>query len=250
MKADIKLYDLRRWKLSGMLLAVLAAAFGLQGCSSMLPTYQSWKGPSKDRDQIAVLHVPDDMRVASVDGKSLSSGMLSVGAMTPRISLLPGQHQVVFRYYSIWSTHTTKVSPDKLPDVVQSPLHQVRFEAKAGGSYHFAFTRPKTEDAAKVFARQSFSPLLKNADGETVAQSTSYQPPPSGQKTVPVTGVSGAAGVTPQAAQTAPARVPVTSAPVAAVPADSGLSTLDALKLLWQKASKEDKKAFLRWAFH
>ena len=247
MKADIKLFDLKRWKLSGVLLVVLAAAFGLQGCSSMLPTYQSWKGPSKDRDQIAMLHVPDDIRVASVDGKSLSSGILGARTMTPRISLLPGQHLVVFRYYSIWSTHTTKVSPDKLPDVVQSPLHQVRFEAKAGGTYHFEFTRPKTEDAAKIFARQSFSPLIKNADGETIARSIAYQPPSSGQKNGPVTAASGA---TQQAGQTAPKAVAGTSAPLAAVPADSGLSTLDALKLLWQKASKEDKKAFLRWAFH
>lgn len=226
--------------------------FVLQGCTSMLPTYQTWQGGSKDRDQIAILHVPDDMRIYSVDGKPVSKGGLSVHSMSPRVSLLPGDHQVVFRYYSVWSLKgPAQANSGKLPDVVKSPLHQVTFNAKAGGSYHFDFKRPDSEDKAKQFAVSGFHPTLKDGQGSVVAQSEPYQ----ASRTTPKQLAAQSAPAAVQSAQATSAPHPAVSAtgaqaaPVPAAP-DAGLSTLDAMKLLWQKASTEDKKAFLRWAFH
>ncbi len=252
MKSNTKVNRLSRWMPASV--AVLLIMLGLQGCSSMLPTYQTWSGPSRDRDQVAILHVPDDMRIYAIDGKPLSTGGLSVRSMSPRVSLLPGEHQVAFRYHSVWSKRTNPANADKLPDVVKSPLRQVRFNAKAGGSYHFEFNRPGTEDAAKVFARQDFAPVLKDDQGQTIARSEPYQPPAAGQTatgSAPAASTAGAAATAAAAVITSAPSVPATGAAATVpTPANGGLSTLDALKVLWQKASKEDKKAFLRWAFH
>jgi len=246
MKSNRKANHLSRWMPASV--AVLLLILGLQGCSSMLPTYQTWKGPSRDRDQIAILHVPDDMRIYAIDGKPLSTGGLSVNSMSPRVSLLPGEHQVAFRYHSVWSKQSNPGNADKLPDVVKSPLHQVRFNARAGASYHFEFSRPRTKAAARVFAANEFAPVLKDGQGQTVARSEPYQPSAAKQAVASSTPATSAAGVT--AAGAAATAAPSTSAAAAPAQANAGLSTLDAMKVLWQKASKEDKKAFLRWAFH
>lgn len=230
-------------------LVVSLLMIGLQGCSSMLPTYQTWSGESKSRDQVAILHVPDDMRIYSVDGKPVSGSGMSLHALSPRVSLLPGPHQVVFRYYSIWSLKGPAPAwAGKLPDVVKSPLHQVSFNAQAGASYHFEFKPPQQEAQAKQYAVDGFHPTLKDAQGNLVAHSEPYQAPQNTSKsTVPAQSAS---------AKTQPAQAAVTSSPApsastaAAAAPESGLSTLEAMKLLWQKASTEDKKAFLRWAFH
>ena len=245
----------QRWIHRFQAAAVMATIMGLlSGCSAS-PTVRTWDGPSRDSSQLAVLHAPENVKLLSVDGKSMDSYLLQDLAVD--YTLLPGSHVLVYKYRSIWATHGNPGSGNSRVDVVESAPRQSTLNAVAGAEYHFSFTDAEDKSGAQQLA-ESFSPVLVNQNDNVVARAQTYEAGSQVATTTnaPDSGVTGPAPmpVVPQSASTTSA--PMANAGSAAAPSapaampGNDLPTLDAMKMLWKQASSEDKKAFLKWAFH
>ncbi|MFE8072834.1 DUF2057 family protein [Marinobacteraceae bacterium S3BR75-40.1] len=220
----------------GLIMLALCLSL-LAGCASMGGAVKTWKGDDIAEDQAAMLHAPEDIEVLSVNGRKMASYLLDNIAVD--YQLKPGPTVVTFRYRAVWATGKASADKDGTSvQKVQSDRLQVRFEAAAGADYEFAFSRPGNRKDAQVMA-ENFSARLVNEDNTVVARSTAYQAPqPVAEESTSQTAVSASAS----SGAVAPSPVPQNAQ-------GEPLPTLEALQLLWNRASKEDKKTFLRWAF-
>lgn len=210
-------------------LALLSLALlVLAGCSSTLSRVQTWDGAGVDASQVAVLRTPGEIQVVEVNGREVGNFLMDDLALD--YELLPGSNKVVFKYKTIWAKATGRDNDESNVNTVESGLQQVVIEARAGDVYNFVLPEPQNRREAEVMIR-NFRTQVVNESGAVVANSQRYQ------ATAPVAQVA-----------------PVTAGAVAgaaAVPVAPGgdLNALDALKVLWERASAEDKREFLRWAF-
>ena len=224
--------------------AILLAIVTLAACSASSRVVRTYEGEALDASRVARLLKPQDIEILSVDGKETKSFLMDNLAMT--YELVPGQHTVVFRYSTLWSIPGKKQTGEANAEEIRSERVQVTFNAVAGRTYTFEVPEPGSR-AEAVRAAQTFSTRLIDENKRSIAVSTAYVAPSrlgetaaaSGAPVAPVVVDGGA--VAPNAA----ANVPV----VPAATPGGNLSNLDALKVLWQNASTEDKKEFLRWAF-
>lgn len=203
-------------RLRGILALVLAIAT-LTACSATSRVVRTYEGEARPAGQVATILKPEDIKIESIDGVPVKSYLLDGFEMMYEI--LPGERTVAFRYESIWANPGRKENHEKQADVVQSEVRQVTFNAVAGRTYSFDFVRPNSRAEADRLAA-NFNATLTDQDGAQLAVSQDYAEP---VKTLPL------------------------NSEVA--PAGEKLSNLDALKLLWEKTSAEEKKEFLRWAF-
>lgn len=202
----------------GRVVALVVALATLAACTAASRVVRTYEGEARDAAQVATLFKPADIEIDSIDGVPVKSYLLDSLEMIYEI--LPGERTVAFRYKSIWATPGRKENNEKQADVVESELRQVTFNAVAGHRYSFEFDHPSSRAEAEQFAA-GFSAALVDHGGTRLAVSQDYVEPP---KSVPHN---------------------------AAALQGSGekVSNLDALKLLWEQTSAEDKKEFLRWAF-
>ncbi|MCP5208762.1 MAG: DUF2057 family protein [Hahellaceae bacterium] len=249
------------WKLSEVIIrsAIGVLMLVIVGCSGNYPI-QTYDGSKLPDDQVSILKAPEDIDVVSIDGKEMTSYLLENLAID--YYFLPGPHVIVFKYSGVWSAPGVKKDDERPPvDLVESKLLQITLNAEAGKVYTFDYPVPQTRtqafDVAKVFEAR-----IKDKDG-LVAKSESYDPKKSAA--VVATTAAAAASVTNVAATEAPvaeATKPVAGVATVAVaskqtvsdaaggaPATGDLPRLEALKVLWGSASKEEKKEFMRWAF-
>jgi len=241
----------------------------LVGCSStsLVKTYD---GPQVDPSRSAVLSVSDGIEVLSVNGKEVKKYLLP--ELDLNYQLLPGVNIVTFTHETLWAKAGKKEEGESNAELIVTKPMMVRFNAKAGEVYHFNFESPESRNEA-LNNVATFDAMLVDSSGRFVAASALYvegddssggavvagvnnqkaalgsaPDNAAGGATVAVTGAAVAGGVV-AAQATAPANTAALM-PVAPVSAQGGaLPTIEALKVLWESASTDEKKEFLKWAF-
>lgn len=197
------------------------AAFMLAGCASSMTRIQTWEGEAAE-DEPALLKAPGEIQVARVNGRSMSNFLMDDLALN--YDLLPGENQIVFSYKTIWAKTGVVRNGESKVHVVETEPHAVSFVAQAGETYRFEFDRPESRGEAEAL-RENFAGAVVNRAGEEVASFELWD------------------GKT-----TSPARTPV-SGDTSEMAGTTGGNTMERLKALWQDASEDEKRTFLRWAF-
>jgi len=200
----------------------------LAGCSTK--PVQVYEGEALAADQQAMITAGENIEITRINGKKMKEYLLS--NIDTHYALKPGKQKVVFNYTSVWAV--SKVGPDgERSELVESGPQFVEFDASAGQALSFDFKDVANVREARDFAL-AFVASVVDQNGNIVAMSEPYD----AEKHSPVSAAVVA---------DAPANVAVTATPSA--PIDQGLPTIDALKVLWDQASSEEKKEFLKWAF-
>ncbi len=198
----------------------LAAAL-LSGCASSMARIQTWEGEAPEGDR-AVLKAPGEIQVVRVNGRSMSNFLMDDLALN--YDLLPGENQIVFNYKTIWAKTDVVRNGESKVHVVKTEPHVASFVAQAGETYRFEFDKPESRREAEAL-RENFSGAIVNGAGVEVASFELWDGKTIGSARTPVSGdqheMTGTAGG----------------------------DTLGQLKALWQDASEEEKRTFLRWAF-
>ncbi|PID43210.1 MAG: hypothetical protein CSB48_06805 [Proteobacteria bacterium] len=242
----------------------------LVGCSSN--TINVYDGDTLPNDQVAILHATGDIDIVAIDGKPMKKYLLS--DLDIDYHLLPGPHTVILRYSGVWAAPKQRNADSaSSAELIESGLLRVDFTATRGEVYEFDYVKPKNRRHAQALS-ENFMVHLNAASGGRVVSAKPYRVS-AGQKVAPATAdpmrslVSGVTSVVtgtraqtpsyPEPAKSADQEAVATPAATAVVlpvvtpdsPADPAarLPRLDALKLMWKRASKEEKKQFLRWAF-
>jgi uncharacterized protein YccT (UPF0319 family) len=215
-----------RRKQRASLRAGLAALFALvlAGCASSVTVVETWEGNPEAAASAAILETPGEIQVARVNGRSMTNFLMDDLALD--YALLPGQNEVVFVYKTIWAKSGVVQNGESKVHVIKSIPQVVRFEAEAGETYRFEFDKPSSRQEAERMMPE-FSATLVSSGGQPVASSADWNPE----------------------AQSQASRTPIPDSPSEEAEPVSGDSALDRLKAVWETASDEEKKAFLRWAF-
>jgi uncharacterized protein YccT (UPF0319 family) len=255
---------------------LVVCVFVLVACTASQRVVKTYEGQTLPEEQLTRLEVRENIKVTEIDGIKQKTYLLDNLALT--YSLLPGEHTIVYRYYSIWSrARDSKDADESKVDRVQSELRQIRMVFKPAKTYFFSFPQPSDKREAAQLAKQ-FSAIVIDEKGNKVVADSAYSSPATVELPTnknksllsPVTQTSGITAVQqPAGQQIKPAAessvipaMPTTTRSAesaeslalasktrAIAPVDTGLSRLDAIKVLWSKASAEEKKEFLRWAF-
>ncbi len=205
------------------LLMLLVVATGMAGCSSSMTRVQTWEGKPMDASGVAVLEAPGEIQVAEVNGRSVTNFLMDDLALD--YELLPGNNRIVFSYKTIWAKSTVVKNGESKVATVTSEPQVVDLVARAGETYRFRFDKPASRAEAEAMMAD-FSASIVSASGAVVATSSVYTGPERSDELL--------AG---------PASGTATSA------AAGDVDTLETMKLLWQRATADEKREFLRWAF-
>lgn len=220
-----------------LLLLLLAAGLLMSGCStSGMKPIQTWEGPEAQPGQVAVLKAPSQIKVSKINGRDVTNFLMEDLALD--YQLLPGQNTIVFRYETIWAKKTVVENGESKVYKVSSGPQKIVVDARAGKTYHFEVPDLASRDEAEAFVSTSSIPVVSQS-GAVVARASLYKPTPNKLPTLP------SAAPADDEAPTAP--VAASSSPATAASAAEG-TTLMSLKQLWQQASEDEKREFLRWA--
>jgi uncharacterized protein YccT (UPF0319 family) len=202
---------------------VAVVVMSLVGCASSVSVVETWEGNPAAASNAAMLEAPGEIRVTRVNGRVMTNFLMDDLALD--YALLPGENEVVFVYKTIWAKSGVVRNGESKVHVIESQPQVVRFEAEAGETYRFDFDQPESRQEAEQ-EMPEFSAAIVSSAGMAVASSTVWD------------------GEEQMAASRTPIPAPTSdSTPV------SGDNALEKLKTIWETASDEEKKAFLRWAF-
>lgn len=215
-----RLSNVARSARTGLIAALLLS---LVGCASNVSVVETWEGNPAAATRAATLEVPGDVRVTRVNGRRMGNFLMNDLALD--YALLPGENEVVFVYKTIWAKSGVVRNGESKVHVVESQPQVVRFAANADETYGFEFDQPASRQEAEQ-EMPGFSADIVSSSGATVATSTVWDPE--------------------QQATTSRTPIPA-SAPGDVRASDDG--ALEQLKSVWETASEDEKKAFLRWAF-
>lgn len=249
-------------------LAVWVAALPLvflAGCSStsLVKTYD---GPAIDVSRSAILSVADGIEVISVNGKEVKSYLMP--QLDINYQILPGENSVVFTHETLWAKPGKKEDGESNSELVVTKPMQVNFSAKAGEVYRFTFGQPENRAEAYDFAKTFKATLVDSSEG-FIAESMLYSEAGAVTSEVASTSVSsasvgassvaaassapiavaGAGAAVGVAVASSPSPSVTTSTAVAGTTQGGALPTIEGLKVLWDSASTNEKKEFLKWAF-
>lgn len=202
-------------------------ALVLSACSGK--AVKTYSGQDLGPDELAVLTAGEGIQVSYVNGKKQTEYLLS--QLDTDYALKPGKHRVVFYYTSVWAKSKAG-SEGSRSELVESAPQVVEFDAQAGQKLSFDYAAVDNVRDAKVLA-SSFVASVVGVDGEVMGVSTIYDADAEAEKASlqGAAAVSASAGL--QSGQTS----------------DNALPALEGMKVLWERASAEDKKLFLKWAF-
>lgn len=199
---------------------VLLAVF-LSACSNKI--VKTYEGAALAKKDVAILVAGETIEVVSVNGKKVNKYLLK--NLETSYGLKPGSNEVVFQYTEVWAK-APRGQEDSRSELVASGSQLVQFEAKAGETYRFEYDRVEDVRESRILA-ESFSASVVDNSNAVIALSSVYD----------------AAAIAAATAAAAPV-----SQNAALMPSND-LPAIDAMKLIWERASSEDKKAFLQWAF-
>lgn len=221
----LKLSHPRRWlQMARTALPVVFIA-ALVGCSSAT-TLETWEGSPATAVNAATLKAPGAIQVSRVNGRSMTNYLMNDLALD--YALLPGENQVVFTYKTIWAKAEVVDNGESKVYVIESEPQVVRFEASPNETYKFEFDVPETRRQAEQ-VMPAFSAAIVGADGQIVTRSANWTPS--------------------EYSSTARTPLPDGQTIDGEALSSESVSSLDRLKAVWETASDDDKKAFLRWAF-
>lgn len=202
---------------------VAVVVMSLVGCASSVSVVETWEGNPAAASNAATLEAPGEIRVTRVNGRVMTNFLMDDLALD--YALLPGETEVVFVYKTIWAKSGVVRNGESKVHVIESKPQVVRFEAEAGETYRFDFEPPESRQEAEQELPE-FSADIVSSAGTAVASSAVWD----GQ-----------------------AQMTASRTPIPASTSDStnvsGDNALEQLKTIWETASDEEKKAFLRWAF-
>lgn len=208
-------------QVKGLLVAVLLLS--LMGCASGVAVVETWDGNPTAAADAAVLKAPGAIQVSQVNGREMTNFLMDDLALD--YALLPGTNEVVFIYKTIWAKSGVVRNGESKVQVINSKPQVVRFDAKAGETYRFEFDQPESRQQAEQ-EMPAFSAAVVSASGSEVADSIVWD----GKQRIIAD------------------RTPLPES-AAASPALTNANALSRLKAIWETASDDEKKAFLRWAF-
>jgi uncharacterized protein YccT (UPF0319 family) len=206
----------------GMLVGLLVLVSA--GCATVKPR-QMYEGPPRAEDRIARLLVPEVVQVLSVDGKDLDVRAFKLFGHRQELHLLPGRHRLTARYSVVLDLESEE------HELFYAAPVTLEFDAEAGRVYRVAHRtgRLRMEGEERMM------------DVELWVEAAAAKNPE------------------PLSRAVEPADAPVVAAPTqaattgtgAARPARTGdvpdVRALDLLKVWWQRASQEERRAFLEW---
>lgn len=202
-----------------LLLVVLISA-----CSGK--AVKTYEGAALPEGEVALLIAGDNIEVTRVDGKEMKKYLLS--EIDTTYALTPGKHRIVFNYTSVWAV-APRGPEDPRSELVESPLQVVEIEVQAGDRLSFEFDEVADVREARAFAERFTANVVDN-QGQVIATSDLYRE-----------------AVEPQVAEQTVEQANV--AEDGSTSKTGGLPALEAMKVIWEGASPEDKKAFLKWAY-
>ena len=223
-------------------LKVLVSTLALvvvSGCSTTgMSRVQTWEGEALG--EVAVLKAPSAVKVREVNGRKVGNFLMDDLAID--YELLPGTNTVVFTYKTIWAKSGVIRDGESAVHVVETAPQELVIDTRPGEVYRFDIPEVGTRREAEQFAA-NFSAELVNSDGDVVARSEPFDGYPQRQ-------VADQKAADPVAAS-AVAAGQSSGAPVPNYQGQGSnrVDTLDALKVLWERASGDEKREFLRWAF-
>lgn len=219
-----------RWRIQAVQALISAILMlVLAGCSSAVTKLETWEGSPETAGNAAILSAPGVIHVSQVNGRSMTNYLMDDLALD--YALLPGENEVVFTYKTIWAKSGVVRNGESKVHVIESEPQVLHFEAAPNETYRFEFDRPESRRQAEEMLPE-FSAAVVGASGQVLARSSSWSPDDS--SLVARTPASGESGGLASDAEVLPG---------------SDESSLNQLKELWENASEEDRKAFLRWAF-
>lgn len=219
-------------------LGVALAIVVVSGCSTGMSRVQTWDGEATG--EVAVLKAPSDVKLREVNGKKVGNFLMDDIAID--YELLPGTNIVVFTHKTIWAKSQKADDGESNVYVVESAPQQFVIDTRPGEVYTFDIPEVTNRREAEQFAA-NFSAELMTEDGTVVARSEPFDGYPQQQ----VAGQQNANGAGQAAVVTGqPSGMPVPTTPGQG---SNRVNTLDALKVLWERASGDEKREFLRWAF-
>lgn len=198
----------------------------LVACSSgkLVPTYE---GERLASSELATLTVGENIALIRVNGKRVPEYLLS--NISVNYGLKPGSNTLVFQYESVWAIPRADEDAPR-SEAVSSELREVVVDVKAGQQLSFSYSQAGSIREARALA-DNFEASVVDQHGSVLGRSGDVTPKPVVQQ---VALAPGATAPTQSAAF-------VNNAPA--------LPAADAIKVLWQKMSREEQKAFLQWAF-
>lgn len=199
---------------------MLLACFSLLAACTGKPV-KMYAGDTLSDDQVVMLAAGENIEVVSVDGKKVTKYLLS--NIETSYALSPGKHTVVFNYTSVWAKAASNTDESR-STLVESKPYVLTFDAKPGARLRFEFDAVDNVRDAKVLA-ENFSAQVVDDSGKALAMSKIYVPKVESAEAKQLTAQGGTAAL------------------------DNDLATIDAMKLLWERASADEKKQFLKWAF-
>jgi len=204
-------------------LLVLAASTMLAGCASSVTRVDTWEGASPQASEAAVIKAPGEIQVSRINGRSMTRFLMDDLALD--YGVLPGSNELIFTYKTIWAKTGVVQNGESKVYVIESEPQVIRFNARAGAVYRFRFNKPSSRREAEAMLPEFSADLVTEA-GERVASSGKWRE-----------------SVSPASART----------PIGHTETDTGAelsaSTLEQLQTLWDQATEEEKRTFLRWAF-
>lgn len=219
----------RRWLQMAKTMSSALLLLVLAGCSSALTKIETWEGSPATAVNAATLKSPGSIHVSRVNGRSMTNYLMDDLALD--YALLPGENQVVFTYKTIWAKTGAVQNGESNVHVIESEPQVVRFDAAPNETYRFEFDKPGSRRQAEEMIRK-FSAAVVGPSGQALAQSSIWSP-----------------GDSAQVARTPMPDEPNTQAADGEVLSSKNESSLNRLKAVWETATDEEKKAFLRWAF-
>lgn len=222
-------------------LTVLMAILVITGCSSTgLSRVKTWEGESSG--EAAVLRAPSTIKVREVNGREVGNFLMEDLAID--YELQPGTNTVVFTHKTIWAKTGVVRDGESAVHVVETDRQQVVIDARPGEEYRFDVPKVDNRREAERLAAD-FSIAVVAEGGGTVARSEPFRGYPQQQ----TAGNGQDTGNNQTAATSGQSGVPVTGGQGSQGGADSRVETLEAMKMLWERASGDEKREFLRWAF-
>ncbi len=208
-------------------LILLVLCFFISACSGNKPV-KTYEGAALPDSEVAILMAPENINLLSVNGRPVTQYLLS--NLETRYALKEGENLVVFQYKSIWGRAKADEQTGSRVDVAESAPKEVLIKAEPGKQYTFIYPAASHFKEASALAAD-FSAQIVDQNNERVSESV----------------VQGTLSGLLKDTKPDPVVLDAKQLPVGADKVSQTIS--DQLKVLWSKASAEEKKSFLSWVF-
>lgn len=187
----------------------------IAGCSSSGPMKAYDEAAVTDKSQLAIIYIPPDLEVESVDGVEQDTPFIETGFN--EVHVLPGKHDIELTYERFWGGASSGY-------LISSNPVTITMKAEAGKKYIVKFHAPKDQWQAEMLI-SNLKPWVESKSGQKIATKT----------------------VKGKAPNISAAKAKASSSPLSAEEIVARQKPLEKLKFWWKLAEKKDRKAFQKW---